>query len=40
MKKGRLNPDLLFFLKLHRRHAFLAKLQQVRDLVSGAADER
>jgi hypothetical protein len=28
MKKGRLNPDLLFFLKLHRRHALRAELQQ------------
>lgn len=27
MKKGRLNPDLLFFLRLHHRHAELAELQ-------------
>lgn len=28
MKKGRLNPDLLFFLKLHRRHALRSELEQ------------
>lgn len=28
MKKGRLNPDLLFYLKLHRRGAFLAELRE------------
>lgn len=28
MKKGRLNRDLVFFLKLHRRNALLAELRQ------------
>jgi hypothetical protein len=29
MKKGRLNSDLVFFLKLHRRHALLGELRQI-----------
>jgi hypothetical protein len=29
MKKGRLNPDLLFFLRRHGRTAFLAEIEQV-----------
>ena len=28
MKKGRLNPDLVFFLRLHRRHGFLAEVER------------
>ena len=28
MKKGRLNPDLVFFLRLHRRHGFLAEAER------------
>ena len=37
MKKGRLNPDLMFFLRLHRRRAQLAELQRLFELPSPAS---
>lgn len=36
MKKGRLNPDLMFFLKFHRRHELLSEIRTGLELPESA----
>ena len=36
MKKGRVNPDLIFFLRLHLRHAQLAELRSLQTVLENA----